>query len=280
MASRRRGAALLLTLLMMIMLCGLALAVGVSAHNSLLTGRMALQDKQAYYIAEAGLQRARQALSAGTWAAASGSGNSYTESFGAGVYVVTIVDNAATTTVSGSTDYTITSEAYIPSQSNYQARRQVHEYEADVDVSTTNYSLTATASASSADGSHPASNAKDGDTSTKWKAGSNDDAWLQMDYGSAVSLDLLVTREDSNIDGIASVQYSDDGSAWTSVAGLTVTEPSSKVWHADFTAASHRYFRVTYTIGSSKKGQVKELQSYGGSGSVTFSDDGEVTTEW
>ena len=77
--SQQRGAALFLTFLVMLVLSGLALAVGMFSRNSMQTGTSQLLDKQAWYIAEAGWQRARQALSVGTWAAASSAGNTYTE---------------------------------------------------------------------------------------------------------------------------------------------------------------------------------------------------------
>ena len=96
--------------LLMLVLSGLALAVGVLGHNSLVSGGSQLLDKQAFYVAEAGWQRARQQLVAGNWTAASSPGNTYTESFGAGEYRVTIVDN-------GDGTDTITSEGYVPSQS-------------------------------------------------------------------------------------------------------------------------------------------------------------------
>jgi hypothetical protein len=275
------GAALLLTFMMMLMLSGLAMAVGVSAHNSLMTGRTALEDRQAYYIAEAGWQRARQALSAGTWQGASGSGNTYTESFGEGEYAVTIIDNTSPTVTSGDTDYTILSQGYIPAQANYRARRQIHEYELDVTVSNTNYSLTATASASSVNGSNVAANAKDDDDGTHWKSDVNGSgSWLQMDYGSAVALDQIFVEEESNVTGISAVEYSDNGSTWTAVSDLAITE-DGKDWTCDFTSTSHRYMRVTFTASSSKKVEVDEMHSYNtAAGTATITDDGEVTTEW
>ena len=89
-SSATRGVALLVTFLLMLVLSGLALAVGVFSHNSLVGSKAELLDKQAFYIAEAGRQRARQALVASTWLAAAAPGNTYTESFGTGEYRVTV----------------------------------------------------------------------------------------------------------------------------------------------------------------------------------------------
>ena len=55
-----RGAALLLTFLMMLVLAGLAMATAIHAQNSIVSGNTHLLDKQAYYIAQAGWARARR----------------------------------------------------------------------------------------------------------------------------------------------------------------------------------------------------------------------------
>lgn len=264
------GSALLLTFLMMLVLAGLATAGAVFSHNSLMTGKAYLLDQHALYVAEAGQQRARQALIAGTWTAAASPGNTYSESFGPGAYSVTIVDNGGAT-------YTITSSGYVPNATTYAARRQIAEGELSVTVSDgTNASLTATASASSEDASNPASNAKDGSTSTSWKAGSNGSGWLAMDYGSAVTLNKIVVKEDNNITGV-SIEWSDDGSSWTTASGLSVSA-SGKTWTSTFISASHRYFRASLSASSGKKPSVKEMESYNSTLSALGA--GEVTTQW
>ncbi len=58
---QERGAVLLLTFLMMLMLSGLAVAVSMLSQNSLVTGKSQQLDKQAFYVAQAGLERGRQA---------------------------------------------------------------------------------------------------------------------------------------------------------------------------------------------------------------------------
>jgi Tfp pilus assembly protein PilX len=268
----RRGAALIGTFILLLVLSGLALAVGTFSTNSVAVGRTQLMDKQAYYIAEAGWQRARQQLVAGNWSAAASPGNTYTESFGAGEYRVTIVDN-------GSNSYTITSQAYVPNQTNTIARRQLAESNLSVTMSDgTNQSLTATASASSSDSSHPPSNANDGSTSTRWKAGSNGNAWLAMDLGSAKTLTKVVVQEKKEIDGV-SIEYSDNGTSWTTISGQSVIESPSKTWTATFSATSHRYFRASLTASASnKKPEVDEMECY--NSSVSALGQGEATTQW
>lgn len=266
-----RGAVLLLTFLIMLVLAGLALAAGVFSQNSLLTGKSQLLDKQAFYIAEAGWQRGRQAFMAGTWTAAASPGNTYTESFGAGEYRVTLVDN-------GNSTYTFTSEGYVPNQTVTVAKRKV--VETAVPLSFSNLSLTATASASSSQGSFTPNQANDGSLTTKWQAGTNGSgSWLAMDYGSATTLDKIVIREDDNIDGLT-IEQSDDSSTWTVVSGLSVVESPAKTWTATFTATSHRYFRARFTsVPSNKKASVNEMESYNTTGPQALGA-GALTTQW
>lgn len=267
----RRGAVLFLTFLVMLVLSGLATAIGIFSYNSAQTGNSQLLDKQAYYIAEAGWQRARQALVAGTWTAASSPGNTYTETFGAGEYRVTIVDN-------GGGSYTVTSDGYVPSQAISKARREIVESAITVTSSDgTNLSLTATASASSTSGTNLPALAKDGLTSTKWKAGSNGNGWLKMDHGSATTLTKIVVKEDNQINDVT-IEYSDDNSAWTTPSGLSIIESPSKTWTATFTATSHRYFRASVSADSNKKPSVKEMEDY--NSSISSLGAGDVSTQW
>lgn len=258
----------------MLVLAGMALAVGVFSYNSQVGGRSQLLDKQAFYIAEAGWQRARQAINAGTWSAATSPGNTYTESFGAGEYRVTLVDNSDST-------YTITSEGYVPNQTATVAKRKIVETAVPVTTgSGNNLSLSATASASSSNGSNTPEKANDGSTSTRWESGTNGSgSWLAMDYGSATTLDKIVVQEHNFIDGLT-IKYSDNGSSWTAVSGLSVTESPAKTWTATFTAASHRYFQSELTsVPSNKAAAIKEMESYNTAASPTLGT-GDFTTQW
>ena len=266
--------ALLLTFLVMLVLTGLALAVATFSDNSLATGKTSLLGTQAFYVAEAGWQRARQAVAAGTWTAASSPGNTYNESFGAGEYLVTIVDN-------GSNSYTITSNGYVPNDTTPAAKRQLIESAIPVTPgSSNNLSLTATASASSSAASHPASDANDNSTGTRWEAGTNGSgSWLAMDYGSATTVDQVVVQEHNFIDGLT-VEWSDDASSWTAQSGLSVVESPAKTWTATFTAASHRYVRSRFTsVPSSKAAAVTEMESYNTAAAPTLGT-GDTSTAW
>lgn len=264
------GAVLFTTFLMMLMLAGLALAAAVFSQNSLTTGRSQLLDKQAFFVAEAGWQRARQALIAGTWTAAASPGNVNTESFGAGQYRVTVVDNGGGT-------YTVTSEGFVPDQTAVgRARRQVVETALPVTSNDgSNFSLSATALSSGDASGSPASNAKDGSTSTRWEASSSGSGtWLAMDHGSATTLTKIVILEQSNRINALTIEHSDNGSTWTAAGGLSVIESPGDTWTATFTATSHRYFRAQFTDVSAAV-RVREMQDYNsalsslGAGAVT-----------
>lgn len=262
----------MLTFLIMLVLAGLALAVGTFARNSQLTGTSQLLDKQAFYVAEAGWQRARQALSVGTWVPAPSPGSSNTETFGAGTYTVTIVHNADNT-------YTITSNGYVPTQATPAAQRQVVESAVTVSASGANLSLGETASASSTNGSNTAAKAIDGSASTQWEANNTgNNEWLSLDYGSATSVTFMKLTEKDNRINTITVEYSSNGSSWTTVPGLSAIESPSKTWQVAFSATSAQYFRVKFTdVNSGKKPNIKEWESYASS---TFSQGTSYSTSW
>jgi hypothetical protein len=283
-----RGATLLITFMMMLAVSGLAVAVAIFARNSQLTGQSQLLDKQAYYVAEAGWQRARQALSAATWQAALSSGTTYTESFGAGEYSVTLVDEEATLTENGDAEYTITVGGYVPTIASYAARRQIIEDDLDATVTNTNHSSTATASASSSNGSHTAGEANDDadltdtDPEGYWEASTNGSGqWLKFEYtASPPTLNKLYIDEHDRIDGIT-VEWSDDNSAWSTPSNLSVVETTSKKWTATFDAMAHRYIRLTFTAsGSSRKVSVDEWYSYHTASRTATLSHGDFTTSW
>jgi len=272
---KQRGAALMLTFLLMLVLSGLALGAGIFSQNSMVSGKSYLQDKQAFYIAEAGLERARQQIEAGNWSGASSPGNEYNESFGAGEYVVTIVDN-------GSDLYTITSEGYVPNDTNPVAQRQIEEVDLEVTTGSGNLATSATAAASSTRGGSAASNANDGSMSTDWTANTQGSGeWLSLDFSTATTLDQVVFYENQYITGIT-VEYSSDASSWTTVPSLTGDgDNSDTTWTFTFTATSARYFRGVFTAsGSNRRVSVYEFEASSSSGGTSISQDGVVTTTW
>ena len=257
MRCRERGVVLFTTFLLLLVLAGLASAVGVLAHNSTIGGRTQLHDRQSFYLAEAAWQRGRQAMAAGTWTAAASPGNTYTESFGPGEYDVTLVDN-------GDGTRTITADGYLPSKSATVAKRRIVEASLPANNTSTNQSLTATASASSSQGGNTPNKANDGNTGTNWRADTTGSGeWLAMDYGSGlITLNKIVVLEHDNIDGLT-VEMSSDGSTWTAVPELSVVESPAATWTATFASVREQYFRARFTsVPSGQRARVDEMQSF------------------
>jgi len=82
------------------------------------------------------------------------------------------------------------------------------------------------------------------------------------------------------LDGV-SIESSPNGTSWSAVSGLTVTESPSKTWTADFNDTTARYFRAVLTAsGSNNRVSVEEFESYNtATGSVTLGA-GDFTTTW
>lgn len=271
------GVAMLATFFLMLVLAGLAFAVGVFSYNSQVTGKSQLLDRQAFYVAEAGGQRARQQFGAGAWSASSCTGApNCTEAFPSassiGEYVVTIT---------GSNPITITSSGYVPNRTTPIAQRRV--VESNVPISTSdgsNLSLSATAFASSSRGANVPARAKDGNLLTFWEANTaGPGSWLAMDLGSATSVEKIIVREQANITGLT-IQHSDNNATWTTASGLSVTPTGSgnnQIYTATFTETTHRYFRSLFSTAGSGRRAARELESYDTGQTLGA---GAVTTQW
>ena len=264
--SHRRGAVLIITFLMMLMLTGLALAVGVFSQNSLVTGQSQLFDKQAFFIAEAGLQRARQLL--GTGERAVGCGENV--SFGAGEYnVVTAIATGGTLTGGF---YTMTSDGFIPNDTSPVARRQLLTQRLTPTITLgANLSLAAGVSAitSSSNGVNTAEpRARDNDNATFWEAGGiGAGSWVGMDHGSAIAVDEIIIREQGNTITSLAIEWSDNGSTWTAVSCLAISAaPASgtnQVYTTRFNQETHRFFRALMTgVPAGSLARVREMQDY------------------
>jgi hypothetical protein len=88
----------------------------------------------------------------------------------------------------------------------------------------TDLALHRTASASSLDNpGNTAANAVDGDPDTRWSSAYNDNEWIEVDLGAAVSFDRLVLSWEQAYALTFTVQVSDDGSTWTDVVSVDNT---------------------------------------------------------
>jgi hypothetical protein len=84
----------------------------------------------------------------------------------------------------------------------------------------TDLALSKTATASSDDG-NPAPNAVDGQARTRWSSGYEDDQWIQVDFGSAVTFDQIAIDWELAYARDYIIQVSNDGSAWSNVKNVS-----------------------------------------------------------
>jgi hypothetical protein len=258
----KKGAALIFIFVLLVSLTLVVLAFVTMVNYEVRSTGAGFTNMKAFYIAEAGRAKARWALTTGEEELGWGEAD---VSFGSGTYTVTTTDN-------GDDTCTITSEGYIPDDTNPIAQRRV--IERDVPV-TTNLSLAATASASSAQGSNPASDAIDGSTSSKWAASDKDDAWLKLDYGSSITFNRVVVNGQKNIDSVT-IEYSDDDSDYDGVTSLV----ESPTWTFTFDSVSARYMRLSMGVDANKRAEVDELESYDTTAGSIILGQGEFVSSW
>lgn len=259
---RGKGTALILTIIILLSLTVVALAFTTMIHYEINAAGVGLRNMQAFHIAEAGLAKARWALTTGEqelpW-------EEEDTSFGEGTYTVTAVDNEDGTC-------TITSSGYIPDDTNPIAQRQVVEKDITVTSgSGTNLSLAATATASSEQGSNTADKSNDGSSSSKWQSNVNNGSWLKHDFGSSTTFDQIVV-DGSKIDSYT-IEYSDNDIDYSEVDNL-VEDPA---WTFTFDQVSARYLRFSV---NGKQPAVNELETYDTSEGTTTLGKGEFVTSW
>ncbi|MFF3752563.1 discoidin domain-containing protein [Streptomyces sp. NPDC002018] len=108
------------------------------------------------------------------------------------------------------------------------------------------------ATASSVDGdANGAGNVTDGDSGTRWSSSYEDDQWVRVDLGSAVTFDRAVITWERAYAAAYAVEISDDGDDWTEVAAvdhtavpLPFTSGSASLQTTEFPARTARYLRV------------------------------------
>ena len=91
----------------------------------------------------------------------------------------------------------------------------------DSSAPNTDLALTATATASSVDSdSDGPQNAIDGDPNTRWSSAYEDNQWIQLDFGSAVSFDQVVIVWEQAYARTFVIQASQDAQSWTDVLSV------------------------------------------------------------
>lgn len=257
----RRAVAFIFTFIILASLAVVVLALLSMIHYEMKTTQAGLYNMQAFYIAEAGLAKARWALTTGGQAVGWGEND---VSFGSGTYSVTSVDN-------GDGTYTITAEGYVPSDINPRAKRKVIEEDITPGGSSTNYSLSAAATASSQQGGNTAPKAIDGASNTKWKSTVNNGSWLKLDFTNPISFNKIV-YDGKQISSYV-IQYSNDDVTFTPVSGKV----EAPVGTVSFNQVTARYLR--FSINGNKP-EVNELETYNTSGSIPALGQGKFITLW
>ncbi|WIM95072.1 discoidin domain-containing protein [Actinoplanes oblitus] len=120
---------------------------------------------------------------------------------------------------------------------------------------------------------YPAGNAGDGNANTYWESNNNAfPQWLQVDLGTSTQVNQAVlklppaTAWNTRTETL-SIQGSTDGSSFSTLkasAGYTFNPSSGNTVTVDFTAASARFVRLSFTANTAwPAGQLSELELYG-----------------
>jgi len=269
----RKGYALLLVYVILTALSAMLFAFLIMVRGSMKSAHAGMQNIQASSIAEAGRAKARYELTTGGQTAGWGETNNDPFGTGTGTYIVTTEYSDAPT----NEHVTITSEGYTPDSTNYLARRKVVESDIPLagGAAGDNLSSGASISASSEASKHPAADAIDGSTKTTWVAGVAGDAWLALDFGSAITFNRVVLNGQDKI-ASSTIEYSSNGVSYTAVTNLQ--EPEA--WTFTFDDVEDRYlrFNITPTLkkGNPETPEVDELETYDAAGLGR----GEFSTSW
>jgi beta-glucanase (GH16 family) len=139
-----------------------------------------------------------------------------------------------------------------------------------------------TTASSTESASFPASNATDGDVTTRWSSAFSDPQWLQVDLGQSYTINHVTLTWEASCAKAYQIQTSNDGTAWTTVH----TNNNSPGGIQDIsTTSTGRYLRVLATSRASQWGDsLYELAVYGspssggGGGGTTLLSQGRPAT--
>jgi F5/8 type C domain/Beta-1,3-glucanase/Putative Ig domain len=132
---------------------------------------------------------------------------------------------------------------------------------------TTNIALHQPTTASSIQGpSWPASNATDGNLSTRWSSAFSDPQWLEVDLGSTQSICQVAIHWETAYAKAFQIQTSNDNSTWTSIFSTTTGTGGTQTLNV---SGSGRYIRMYGTARATQYGySIYEFQVYAGSGTA------------
>ncbi|TVX99786.1 carbohydrate-binding protein [Cohnella terricola] len=130
-------------------------------------------------------------------------------------------------------------------------------------------------------------NVTDGNAGTYWESVNNAfPQWVQVDLGSAVSIDQVVLKLPSGWESRSqtlSIQGSTNGTSFTdlkSSASYTFNPNAANTVTINFAAASARYVRVNFTANTGwPAGQLSELEVYGAASVAPLTIPGKIEAE-
>ena len=126
---------------------------------------------------------------------------------------------------------------------NRPTYQQVVSFPAHRGDSVSDVAQGATATASSAQLGYPASNATDGDPTTRWSSDWSDAQTLTVDLGSAKTVARAILRWESAYGASYKIEVSTDGTTWTTVN--STNSGDGGVDNVTFPATTARYVRMT-----------------------------------
>ncbi|HEX3783748.1 MAG TPA: discoidin domain-containing protein [Pseudonocardiaceae bacterium] len=138
-----------------------------------------------------------------------------------------------------------------------------------------------TTASSEESASFPASNATDGDITTRWSSGFSDPQWLQVDLGQNYSITHATLTWEAAAASAYQIQTSTDGTTWTTI--YTNDNSPQDIQDAAL-SGSGRYIRVYATARASQYGDslyefaVYGTPSSGGGGTPTLLSQGKTAT--
>ena len=145
---------------------------------------------------------------------------------------------------------------------------------------TTNLALHQPTTASSIQGpSWPASNATDGNLTTRWSSAFSDPQWLEVDLGSAQSICQVAIHWETAYAKAFQIQTSNDNSTWTTIYATTTGTGGTQTLNV---SGSGRYVRMYGTVRATQYGySIYEFQVYAATSTgntVTVTNPGSQTS--
>jgi beta-glucanase (GH16 family) len=120
---------------------------------------------------------------------------------------------------------------------------------------------------SSESASYPASNAFDGNTTTRWSSAFSDPQWVRVDLGAVATITRVRLDWEAAYSTVYQVQVSNDGNSWTTVVNVTNGNGGVDDYNV---STSGRYVRMNGTARATAYGHsLWELQVFGTAGSST-----------